>query len=137
LRNEKFEVGSWSFDVGDVIKSHISLPFPTSHFKLHTSRSSKRGFTLVELLIYMGILAILIYVLTDILYSFVSTQASSESNAAVTQDGRYIYSRLIYDINRAQSVSGPANLGDSSNNISLVINGTNYSYSVATPSGNL
>lgn len=104
-----------------------------------SKRSEKgiRGFTLVELLIYMGILAILIYVLTDILYSFVSTQLSSESNAEVTQDGRFIYSRLIYDINRAQSVSSPSALGQSSNNLSLVINGTNYSYSVGTPSGDL
>jgi type II secretory pathway pseudopilin PulG len=137
IGSEKFDVGSLIFDVGNVIKSHVSLPLLTSHFKLHTSSGSKNGFTLVELLIYMGILAVMIYVLADVLSTILTAQTSTQSNAQVAQDGRYIYSRLTYDINRAQSVSLPSNLGDSSDNLNLVINATNYSFAVATPSGNL
>ena len=84
----------------------------------------------------MGILAVMIYVLTDVLSSFLTTQLSTQSNSEVVQDGRYIYSRITYDINRAQSVSLPANLGDNSNSMDLVINASNYSYNI-TPSGDL
>lgn len=100
-----------------------------SEFRIQNSKK-RGGFTLVELLIYMGILSILMYVLSDILFSIINVQLSTQSNSLVTQDGRYIYTRLTYDINRAQSVSQPANLGDSATSIQLVVNATNYSYSL-------
>ncbi len=106
------------------------------NFRLKTKKSKlNKGFTLVEFLIYMGIIAILIVVLTDILVAIFNTQLSSQSNSQVTQDGRYIYSRLTYDINRAQSISIPANLGSISATLVASISGSTYTY--ATSSGNL
>lgn len=93
------------------------------------------GFTLVELIIYMGLLTMLILIFTQIFTSILDNQLSSESNSQVAEDGRYIYSRFIYDVNRAQSIVTPANLGDSSNTLSLIIN--NQAYNYASSSGNL
>ena len=94
-----------------------------------------KGFTLVELIIYMGIMMVLIMILTDILVAVLATQLSSQSTSQVSQDGRYIYTRLIYDVNRAQSVLLPLNLGETSNSLQATINGTVYTYSLS--GGNL
>ncbi|MGE5041957.1 MAG: PilW family protein [Candidatus Levyibacteriota bacterium] len=93
------------------------------------------GFTLVELVVYMGIVSVFMLVLTDILVAVLDTRTASESTSQVTQDGRYIYTRLIYDINHAESVSTPLNLGDTSNSLVATINGTVYTYSLQN--GNL
>lgn len=88
------------------------------------------GVTLIELIVYFSILSVFILILTDILVTILNTQTSTESTSAVAADGRYIYARITYDINRAQSVSVPLNLGDTSNSLILNIAGTTYTYSL-------
>jgi len=89
----------------------------------------KKGFTIIELLIFMGILSILLYVLTDIFVSSLDVKTQSESQASLQQDGRYILSKLIYDINRASAINSPS-LGTENNSLEIVINGQTYSYSL-------
>lgn len=96
---------------------------------------SRQGFTLIELVIYMGIISMLLVVFMDILSASFSTQLSSQSTSEVVQDGRFIYTKLIYDINRASSVSIPASLGDTSSTLTAIINGTTHAYALS--SGNL
>lgn len=98
-------------------------------------KQAQQGFTLIELIIYMGIVSIFMVVLTDILFAVLNVRLSSESTSQVAQDGRYIYTRLIYDINHASSVSIPLNLGDSSSTLSASIGGILYSYTLSN--GNL
>lgn len=88
----------------------------------------KKSFTIVELLIYMGLLAILLTVLTDIFATMLSLQTESESVSVVQQDGRYILGKLMYDINRASDVSVPSQLGDTGNTLIININGSNQEY---------
>ncbi|OGF99894.1 hypothetical protein A2153_01965 [Candidatus Gottesmanbacteria bacterium RBG_16_38_7b] len=90
----------------------------------------QRGFTLIELLVYLGLFSLLIIVITDILVTTLDIQLSSSAYNSVTADGRYIYSRFIYDINRAQSVALPQNLGDISNNLQFTADGNSYSYTL-------
>lgn len=90
----------------------------------------QRGFTLVELIIYMGLTSMLIVIFMDILSISFNAQLSSQSTSEVVQDGRYIYTRLIYDVNRASAINTPANLGDSSPSLSITINGNNFTYGV-------
>lgn len=99
------------------------------------NKKQNSGFTLVELIIYMGLLTMLILIFTQIFTSILDNQLSSESNSQVAEDGRYIYSRFIYDVNRADAITLPANLGDSSPSLVLTINGQTYTY--ASSSGNL
>ena len=93
-----------------------------------------KGFTLVELIIYMGILVMLLTVLTTIFTQAVDTQLESQASSSVEQDGRYIISKLLYDINRASSITSPA-LGVTSSSLQIVISGVTYTY--ASSSGNL
>lgn len=91
----------------------------------------KKGFTLVELLIYMGLLTILLTVVTRIFTAITDVQLSSEATGAVEQDSRYVYSRLAYDIGRATSIVTPASVGDQTSSLVLMIGGVATTYSVS------
>ena len=104
----------------------------------------QKAFTLVELIIYMGIMAIFLTVLTSIFLSVLDVQLQSEATSAVQTDSRYILSRLVYDIHRASSITIPAASGQTANSLvldvasfasvgeNLQINGTDNLNSFAT-----
>lgn len=89
-----------------------------------------RGFTLVELLIYMGILALFLGVLTSLFGTIIDVQLETQSYSSVDQDGRFILSRLTYDLQRAQNIVTPATLGGQSANLALSIDGATHTYNV-------
>ncbi len=89
----------------------------------------KRAFTLIEMLIYMGIMSAFIVVLTNIFVSVLDVQLQSQAVSSVEQDGRFILSRLSHDIRRAQSITTPASAGSSAQSLVLVIGGSTYTYS--------
>lgn len=93
-----------------------------------------KGFTLVELLLYMGIFTILLTVITTIFTQSIDTQLESQATSSVEQDGRYILAKLIYDINRASSITSPT-LGNSASSLQIVVNGVTQTYQLS--SGNL
>ena len=103
-----------------------------SIFNIQYSKFSTKsdGFTLVELIIYMGLLSVLIVVFTDIFTSIIDNQLRSTNTSNVADDARYIYTRFIYDVSRAQSVAQPSSFGSSSAAMTLVIGGQNYTYSL-------
>ena len=93
--------------------------------------TAKAGFTLVELLIYMGLLAVLVLVFTEIFMAIIDNQLGSKNTSNVADDGRYVYSRFIYDVERASQVTQPADFGSSSATLTLIIEGQNYTYSLS------
>jgi len=97
--------------------------------------AGRQGFSIVELLIYIGLLAILMVIMTRVFTSIIDVQLSSEATGSVEEDGRYIYSRVAYDIDRASGVVTPANAGDISNSLTLLIDGMANTYTLV--SGNL
>lgn len=78
-------------------------------FSLH-----ERGFTLVELLLYMGIFSILLVILLQLFSTILSTHAESRATSSVNQDGNFILNRLTYDIHNASGIISPS-LGNSCN----------------------
>jgi Tfp pilus assembly protein PilW len=91
---------------------------------------NQKGATMVELLLYMGILSILLTMLTSIFVSTLDVQSESNATSSVEQDGNYILARLSYDIHRAQNITNPTNNGAVSDNFQIIIDGVNYTYSV-------
>src|SRR3990172_6790072 len=53
-------------------------------------RNSRRGFTIIELILYMGMLSILLAVLSQIFVSILNVQLESQSSSSIEQDSRYI-----------------------------------------------
>lgn len=89
--------------------------------------NSKGGYTLIEMLMYMGLLSILLVVMVDLFASSLDAQLESQSISIVNRDGRFLISRLSYDINRAQSIVSPA-LGSQQATLQLSIGGVSYTY---------
>jgi len=90
----------------------------------------KRGFTLIELLVTMGIMAVLMTLIANVFLTLLDTQLESASASVVEIDGRFVLSRLIYDIHRAAQVVTPAAAGETSPGLTLNIDGTNHTYTV-------
>lgn len=104
----------------------------TKLLKIKTSFqiNQKKGFTLVELLLYMTLLTGFLILLTRIFSSTLDTQFDSQAQAAIQQDSRYILSRLTYDLHRAESVTTPAAQGATGGTLAIVINGVTYTYTL-------
>ncbi len=88
----------------------------------------KKGVTVVELLIYMGIFSILIVVLMDLFVAMIQVKQRTAIQTGLDIDSRFIMNRMQYDINRASNVTDPNALGATSNALTLVIGGQNYTY---------
>lgn len=98
-----------------------------------------KGFTLLELLIYMGLFTVLISILAGVFTAVLNVQLESQAVSSVQQDGRYILSKLSYDLHQVQNssdVTTPATIGQTSSSLQITINSTNYLYAV-DGSGNL
>lgn len=94
----------------------------------------KRGFTIVELLVYMGLMSIFLVVLLGIFTASLNAKLASESTSGVSQDSRYILSKLSYDINNADSIVLPG-LGETSASLQMVTSGSTSTYAIS--GGNL
>lgn len=77
------------------------------------------GFTLIELIIYMGLITTLLVITSQIFFAVLDVQTESEANSAIEQDGRFILARLSYDFNESTLITTPLNLGDTSVTLSL------------------
>lgn len=90
----------------------------------------QKGVTVIELLLYMGILAVLLTLLTSVFVSALDVQSESQAVSGIEQDGNYILTRLTYDIHRAQSISIPATNSATLNNFIINIDGEDHAYDV-------
>lgn len=74
------------------------------------------GFTLVEMLMYMGLSAIFLVSLSQIFVLIANIRLESEATSAVQQDGQYLLSRFEYDLGRSTSITLPP-LGQNGNTL--------------------
>ena len=93
------------------------------------------GFTLVELLVVMGITSLFLVVITNMFVAIGNVRNETETSSRVSMDGRFILARLTYDIQHATSVTTPAALGGTGTTLAIVIGGVTHTFSVT--GGNL
>jgi type II secretory pathway component PulJ len=91
---------------------------------------SRKGASLIELILYFALLGIVLVIATDIILrtSEFSLETSSRNN--LQDDARFVISRLSYDIRRADSISNPANLGDNSSTLMLAVGSETHTYNL-------
>lgn len=95
------------------------------------------GFSLIELVMSMGILAIIISVLMGVFGSIIDVSLESRSASGLDQDARFIVARLTYDMQRANRIITPINPSTiPENTLTIDIGSINYSYRL-DGSGNL
>lgn len=103
-------------------------------FTLYALRC-RRGFTLIELILYMGIFSTLLMVLVQLFGSIVNVNLESQANAAVSQDGRYILNEMTYTVRQAASFTTPSGYGIANATTQLqftTTGGTTYTYALST-----
>ncbi len=81
---------------------------------------NQKGFTLIELILYVGLTAILLTSMSQVFLAVVGIRLESQNTTSVQQDGRYIIARMTYDIRRAKSIVTPE-LGQTLSGMALVI----------------
>jgi len=92
------------------------------------NRKAKRGFTLVELLIYLGIFSGFVTLLSGLFIAILDAQQDMIQNARLEQDMHYLFSRIQYDVARAQDLILPASNGAVETELHLNIGGNIVSY---------
>lgn len=96
---------------------------------------NKQAFTLIELILFLGLFTIILGVLTNLFSVIVDTQSEVQSTSAVETDTKFIEARLMHDIQRAESIDMPVSIGAQSGNLILTIDGEEYEYTISN--GNL
>ena len=99
------------------------------HYLFHSKFS--RGFTLVEMLIYLNLLSLLLIFISRIFLTTLDVQVRSQSSSAVQIDDQFLLSRLQYDVYRADAITLPVNIGDLSNSLVMQIGGDTFTYSIS------
>ena len=93
----------------------------------------KQGFTIIELLLYIGLSTTLIALMSQIFLATLGVRIESQSTTNVQQDARFILSRIAYDARRASSITTPSS-GQTGSLLTFVINDQGvdetYTYSV-------
>jgi len=92
---------------------------------------SNKGATLIELLIYFGILSILLVIVIDLMLQSGEFSLEAESRSSLQSDARFITNRLSFDIHQADSVTSPANLGDSSSTLTFTVGTDIHTYTLS------
>ncbi len=105
--------------------------------KFSFTASRQAGFTITELLLYMGLLIILITILSQVFVSILDVQLESKSTSSVELDSKFIIQKLIYDMNSMQTsppvsdnIATPSAPGQTSNTLNFNVNSINYIYSL-------
>lgn len=91
---------------------------------------SAKGFTIIELVLYMGILSILLTVLSALFATIINVQLESKSTSGVDQTGRYIIAKLLFDTKSMSEVTLPAFPGEESTALQIQRNSIHYTYSL-------
>lgn len=98
-------------------------------------RELVKGFTIVELIIYMGILTTLLLVLTSAFGTVLDVYLEGQSSSQVGENSRYILSKLSYDVSSSDEILKPSEKGESSQSMQINKNGVTLNYALSN--GNL
>lgn len=114
---------------------NLELKIKNLKLEVKNSLLKQGGFTLMELVLYMGLFSALLVVLTSAFASSLDSRAESQSISGVEQDARFLLYRFTRDILQSSSILVPQTPGTSDATLQIIINGTTNTYSLA--SGNL
>jgi len=82
---------------------------------------SKNGFTLLELLIYTGLLAIISVVVINVFLGLSNSRGEVAARTEVNSGLRFAVEKINQDIRSASSITTPAGAGGSSSSLVMVI----------------
>lgn len=87
----------------------------------------RKAFTLVELIIFMGIFSILIFIISDLFVNSLKAKSQGESVAVVNQDADFVLAKLEYDLHQGYGLTQPS-LGLTGSSVSFLKGGEQITY---------
>lgn len=115
----KTKIGNWLLDI------------------INSFTRQKSGISLVELILYMALFSILLIMLLQMFNSILGSQLDSQATSAVALDGRFILTRLSYDVKQANKIVTPVVFGTSGQGNTLHVTGNGIDYTYALSAGNI
>lgn len=88
-----------------------------------------RGFSLIELLVYIAILSLMSVVLSVAFTALTRGRAQSIARSEVESNARFALERMTYDVSAASALLSPL-LGTASSTLRVVVNGETIAYRV-------
>lgn len=65
----------------------------------------KRGFTLIEIIIYVAILAIVLYFISGFIFNGVNSASKIQSWQEVSDNGRFVENKILEAVQSSQGVN--------------------------------
>lgn len=94
--------------------------------------SFKKGFSLLEMLVYIAVLAVATLIVVGVFISINQGRARTEAVAEVNSNIRFTMEKINQDLKSASSVSVPATAGATSTSLTIEISGTEIVYCVSS-----
>lgn len=76
--------------------------------KQYNNVTIKKGFTLIETIIYMGLLAVILLIVTNLLIASSSFSQEETARLEIQKNGRFAVERIIRDLQASQTISIPS-----------------------------
>jgi len=94
--------------------------------------SSRNGFSLLELIIYIAILSVVMLVIVGIFLSISTGRGKSESQSEVDSNLRFAVDKITGDLMTATSITTPASAGSASTTLTMATASGTVSYCVVS-----
>lgn len=89
---------------------------------------NKSGFSLLEILIYISVIAVITLAIGAVFVSIASGQAKADARAEINSEIRFATDKINQDISAAAAITQPAAAGQSSGTLTLTIGASTISY---------
>ncbi|MFA5828819.1 MAG: hypothetical protein WC841_05700 [Candidatus Shapirobacteria bacterium] len=93
--------------------------------------SPSAGTTLIELILYMGLLSIFLLMIFNLFATILASQTRSVAVSLVQTNGNFILTKLTHDINQADSIITPLTVGTSDTSMVLRVGTSDSDYNVS------
>lgn len=91
----------------------------------------KKGFTLIEFLIFMGLFSIIVVIMLQIFVAMLDVQLENKSSSSIDIEGDYLLARLSSDMGLAKTINQPSVIGSASATMNITLqDNTIYTYSL-------
>lgn len=93
-------------------------------------KKSKSGFSLIEVLIYISVIAVVTTAISAVFLSVANGQARADAAAEINSNIRFVTDKIDQDIAAASAVSQPASAGQTTNTLALTVGASTINYCV-------
>jgi len=91
---------------------------------------TRKGFTIVEMLLYIGLFSTVVLVTTQILISITDMYLESAATSSLEQNANFLSQKMQYDILRSTRIVEPASPAVPGSRLVLQIDGTDHIYEI-------